>query len=105
MLDTHIKNGFVPIMPPLLCKPETMQGSGQLPKFENQLFEIIPMLIPASFLSVNPILIFSYLKIFSHQIIRNSSFKIFAIFLKESKLLSLNKLNTTTSNEVGLFDK
>ncbi len=40
MLDTHIKNGFIPIMSPLLCRPETMQGSGQLPKFENQLFKI-----------------------------------------------------------------
>ena len=40
MLDIHKKNGFTQIMPPLLVKPETMYGSGQLPKFENQLFKI-----------------------------------------------------------------
>lgn len=40
MLDTHKKNGFVPIMPPLLVRPEIMYGSAHLPKFENQLFKI-----------------------------------------------------------------
>ena len=40
MLDIHRKNGFTQIMPPLLVRPETMYGSGQLPKFENQLFKI-----------------------------------------------------------------
>ncbi len=40
MLDTHKKNGFIQIMPPLLVRPETMYGSGQLPKFENQIFKI-----------------------------------------------------------------
>lgn len=40
MLDTHKKNGFVQIMPPLLVRPEAMYGSGQLPKFETQLFQL-----------------------------------------------------------------
>lgn len=40
MLDTHKKNGFTQIMPPLLVRPETMYGVGQLPKFEGQLFKI-----------------------------------------------------------------
>lgn len=40
MLDTHIKNGFIQIIPPLICKEDTMFGSGQLPKFENDLFKI-----------------------------------------------------------------
>lgn len=40
MLDTHRKNGFTQIMPPLLARPETMFGSAHLPKFENQLFKI-----------------------------------------------------------------
>jgi len=40
MLDIHRKNGFTQIMPPLLVRPETMYGSGQLPKFETQLFKI-----------------------------------------------------------------
>jgi seryl-tRNA synthetase len=39
MLDIHKKNGFTQIIPPLLVRPETMYGSGQLPKFENQLFK------------------------------------------------------------------
>ena len=40
MLDIHKKNGFIQIMPPLLVKKEIMYGSGQLPKFEDQLFKI-----------------------------------------------------------------
>lgn len=40
MLDTHRKNGFTQIIPPLLARPETMFGSAHLPKFENQLFKI-----------------------------------------------------------------
>lgn len=40
MLDTHRKNGFIQVIPPLLVRPETMYGSAQLPKFENQLFKI-----------------------------------------------------------------
>ncbi len=40
MLDTHRKNGFTQIIPPLLVKEETMYGAGQLPKFKDQLFKI-----------------------------------------------------------------
>jgi seryl-tRNA synthetase len=40
MLDTHRRNGFTQIMPPLLVRPETMYGSAHLPKFESQLFKI-----------------------------------------------------------------
>ncbi len=40
MLDTHRANGFTQVMPPLLVRPETMYGVGQLPKFETQLFKI-----------------------------------------------------------------
>ncbi len=40
MLDIHKKNGFTQIWPPLLVKPEIMYGSGQLPKFESQLYKI-----------------------------------------------------------------
>ena len=40
MLDIHLDNGFEMWMPPLLIRPEIMMGSGQLPKFENQLFKI-----------------------------------------------------------------
>lgn len=40
MLDTHRKNGFTQIIPPLLVRPETMYASAQLPKFESQLFKI-----------------------------------------------------------------
>ena len=41
MLDTHIKkNGYVEISPPLLASENTMFGTGQLPKFENDQFEV-----------------------------------------------------------------
>lgn len=40
MLDTHRKNGFIQIIPPLLVRPETMFGSAHLPKFDHQLFKI-----------------------------------------------------------------
>jgi len=40
MLDTHRKNGFSQIIPPLLVKEETMYGSAQLPKFKDQAFRL-----------------------------------------------------------------
>ena len=41
MLDTHIlKNGYEEISPPLLASEKTMFGTGQLPKFENDQFEV-----------------------------------------------------------------
>ena len=41
MLDTHInKNGYKEISPPLLASENTMYGTGQLPKFEEDQFEV-----------------------------------------------------------------
>ena len=41
MLDTHIdKNNYKEISPPLLASEDTMFGTGQLPKFENDQFEV-----------------------------------------------------------------
>ena len=41
MLDTHIfKNGYEEISPPLLASENSMYGTGQLPKFENDQFEV-----------------------------------------------------------------
>ena len=41
MLDTHVsKNGYQEISPPLIASDNTMFGTGQLPKFENDQFEI-----------------------------------------------------------------
>tara|TARA_Y100000389_G_scaffold133950_1_gene131432 strand:+ start:12 stop:1271 length:1260 start_codon:yes stop_codon:yes gene_type:complete len=41
MLNTHIfKNGYEEISPPLLASENTMFGTGQLPKFENDQFEL-----------------------------------------------------------------
>lgn len=58
MIETHIKNGFEQWMTPLLVRPDTMYGSGQLPKFEQQLFKIKDedynlYLIPTSEVSLN----------------------------------------------------
>ena len=41
MLDIHTKEfGYLEISPPLIGSEETMFGTGQLPKFENDQFEI-----------------------------------------------------------------
>ena len=41
MLDRHVfKNGYQEISPPLIASDNTMFGTGQLPKFENDQFEI-----------------------------------------------------------------
>ena len=41
MLDTHVKhNGYTEISPPLIANENTMFGTGQLPKFENDQFEL-----------------------------------------------------------------
>ena len=41
MLDTHIhKNSYKEISPPLMASASTMYGTGQLPKFENDQFEL-----------------------------------------------------------------
>ena len=41
MLDMHVvKNGYLEISPPLIASENTMYGTGQLPKFENDQFEI-----------------------------------------------------------------
>ncbi len=40
MIDTHLENGFEMWLPPHVIRPEIMFGSGQLPKFEEQLFKI-----------------------------------------------------------------
>ncbi len=41
MLDKHIlENGYKEISPPLIASENTMYGTGQLPKFENDQFEI-----------------------------------------------------------------
>ena len=41
MLDNHIlKNGYEEISPPLLASESSMFGTGQLPKFENDQFEV-----------------------------------------------------------------
>ncbi len=58
MLDIQIENGFQMWMPPLLVRPEIMFGSGQLPKFEKQLFKISDedyhlYLIPTSEIALN----------------------------------------------------
>ena len=39
MLDTHSKNGYLELMPPALVNSESLQGSGQLPKFSNESFK------------------------------------------------------------------
>jgi seryl-tRNA synthetase len=58
MIDTHLDNGFEMWMIPHLVRPDVMFGSGQLPKFEKQLFKIRDddyqlYLIPTSEVALN----------------------------------------------------
>jgi seryl-tRNA synthetase len=58
MIDIHLENGFQMWMPPLLARPEIVFSSGQLPKFETQLFKIHDedyelYLIPTSEVALN----------------------------------------------------
>jgi seryl-tRNA synthetase len=39
MLDLHTKRGYREMLPPFLVKRESMQGTGQLPKFETDAFK------------------------------------------------------------------
>ena len=40
MLDTHTKNGYLELMPPALVNSESLQGSGQLPKFQMKVLSV-----------------------------------------------------------------
>src|SRR3990167_1030448 len=58
MIDIHIENGFEMWMIPHLVRPDMMFGSGQLPKFEKQLFKVQDedynlFLIPTSEVALN----------------------------------------------------
>jgi seryl-tRNA synthetase len=67
MIDIHLENGFQMWMVPHLVRPETMYGSGQLPKFEKQLFKISDedyqlYLIPTSEVALNGLYLDEILK-------------------------------------------
>ena len=40
MLDIHIANGYTEILPPFMANSKSMQGTGQLPKFEEDMFGV-----------------------------------------------------------------
>jgi len=41
MLDMHVRNhGYTEVLPPFMVNRETMTGTGQLPKFEDELFKL-----------------------------------------------------------------
>jgi len=40
MLDTHTNNGYKEVLPPFIANAKTMYGTGQLPKFEEDLFKL-----------------------------------------------------------------
>ncbi len=39
MLDVHFKKGYLELIPPALINSDSLQGSGQLPKFSNESFK------------------------------------------------------------------
>lgn len=40
MMEINVKNGFTQWIPPLVARPEILHGSGQLPKFGDQVFRL-----------------------------------------------------------------
>lgn len=40
MMDTHAKNGWLEVLPPYLVNRDSMIGTGQLPKFEEDMFAL-----------------------------------------------------------------
>ena len=40
MLDTHTANGYVEVFPPFMVNSDSMRGTGQLPKFEEDMFRV-----------------------------------------------------------------
>ena len=40
MLDEHSKNNYIEIFPPFICNKDSFYGTGNLPKFEEDLFKI-----------------------------------------------------------------
>ncbi len=40
MLDTHTQNGYTEILPPFMVNRDSMYGTGQLPKFEEDAFSV-----------------------------------------------------------------
>ncbi len=41
LLDRHEKNGYLEVHPPYLVRPEVMEGTGQLPKFEADMYKTV----------------------------------------------------------------
>jgi len=41
MLDLHTKKGYIEVLPPILVNKVSMTGTGQMPKFEEDLFKIL----------------------------------------------------------------
>ncbi|QWK19098.1 MAG: serine--tRNA ligase [Hydrogenobacter thermophilus] len=39
MLDMNTKKGYIEVLPPHLVKPQVLEGTGQLPKFEEELYK------------------------------------------------------------------
>jgi seryl-tRNA synthetase len=39
MVDTHVARGYAEVWPPVLIRRHAMEGTGQLPKFENEAFK------------------------------------------------------------------
>jgi seryl-tRNA synthetase len=41
LLDHHAKNGYLEVHPPYLVRPEVMEGTGQLPKFDADMYKTV----------------------------------------------------------------
>ncbi|KPK33255.1 MAG: seryl-tRNA synthetase [Chlamydiae bacterium SM23_39] len=108
MIDTHIKNGFTQIIPPILCREEIMYGSGQLPKFEKQLFKLTDKdfnlyLIPTAEVVLNGI---NYDKILTEEELPLKYVSYTPCFRREAGAAGKNErglIRTHQFNKVELF--
>ncbi|MBI4823260.1 MAG: serine--tRNA ligase [Nitrospirae bacterium] len=58
MLDINTSKGYIEVFPPIIVNKDSMTGTGQLPKFEHELFKIVDpefYLIPTAEVSVTNI--------------------------------------------------
>ena len=58
MIDFHVKNGYMQWIPPIVVKKEMVFGSGQLPKFQGQQYQVLDdentlFLIPTAEVALN----------------------------------------------------
>ncbi len=108
MLDYHIQNGFMQWMMPLLVRPSMMYGSGQFPKFEDQVYALEDKqhklcLLPTAEVALNAL---HYDEIFSSQELPKRYVAYTPCFRREAGAAGKNErglIRTHQFNKVEMF--